>query len=130
MKRMGVIYEYHLDAPLDENHPTKPGHYLGFCEFGRLAERDRIHHKGQRWEHMFDGKLKHTGAARFLAVAVERNIGFQLVRAWRGTRDDERRLKKWKNGRALCPICNSRPKAVEFMDEIGLDMALAEKRRR
>lgn len=130
MKRIGIIYHYHLDAPLNEEHPRKPAHYIGFCEFGRLEERDRAHHRGQRWTHESGGELKHTGAAAFLAKAVERGIPFRLTRTWRGTRDDERRLKHWKHGRALCPICNPRPKMVEFMDEIELAVALTSRQPR
>lgn len=134
MKRMGIIYEYHLDRPLNEAHPKRPKHYIGFCEFGNLAERDRVHQRGERWAHDRNGEMIFTGAARFLQVAGERRIGFQLVRAWRGTRDDERRLKRQHAGPSLCPACAAAcgraPRQVGFLDEISLEAALAEKRRR
>lgn len=130
MKHLGIVYLYHLDAPLDAAHPTQPRHYGGFCEFGRLPERDQTHHKGERWTHEWDGEKKHTGAARFLAVAVERGIDFRIVRTWRGTRDDERRLKQQKNFPALCPICNPRPRQVGFLDEIDVSAAMAAKKKR
>lgn len=38
MKRIGIIYQYHLDEPLNDRKPSR--HYTGFCELGRLAERD------------------------------------------------------------------------------------------
>jgi len=134
MKRVGVIYQYHLDAPLNPAHPKRPAHYLGFCELGNLAERDRVHRRGERWTHMSNGEMVHTGAARFLQAAGERGIGFRLVRTWRGTRDDERHLKKQHAGPEFCPVCaaarGKAPRAAGFLDEISLEAALAEKRRR
>jgi len=129
-QRLGIIYLYHLDAPLDLAHPGQPRHYLAFCEFGNLPERDATHRSGKRWTHDHNGELKHTGAALFLAVAVARGIGFQVVRTWRGTREDESRLKAWKDAPSLCPICAQRPRQVNFLDEIDVATAMRPKKKR
>lgn len=128
MKRLGIIYLYHLDAPLNVAHRGRPRHYVGFCEFGQLPKRDKTHHKGERWQHQWNGEVKHTGAAAFLAAAVTRGIEFRLVRTWRGTRDDERRLKRQKNAPLFCPICHPQPRRVGFLDEIEITAALAAKK--
>lgn len=128
MKRIGIIYQYHLDAPLNDRKPSR--HYTGFCESGRLAERDATHHKGVRHAHNQNGELVATGAARFLQVAVERGIGFHLVRTWRGTRDDERRLKRNGHAADMCPLCRARPRQITFIDEIAVETALTMKKTR
>lgn len=128
MKRIGLIYQYHLDEPLNDRKPSR--HYTGFCEFGRLAERDRIHRRGVRSAHDQNGETVYTGAARFLQVAVERGIGFQLVRVWRGSRDDERRLKRCGHAADMCPVCSAKPRQISFVDEIDINVALAEKKPR
>ena len=61
MKRIGIIYQYQLDAPLNDRKPSR--HYTGFCELGRLAERDRIHRRGVRYTHNQNGETVPTGAA-------------------------------------------------------------------
>lgn len=128
-QRIGILYLYHLVTPLNDEHWRHPRHYSGFCELGNLAERDRRHRAGTRWEHTQNGELVCTGASRFLQVAGERGIGFHLVRAWRGTRSDERRLKRQGHAPDMCPVCcaqmGRRPRQVTFLDEIGVDVALA-----
>jgi len=50
-----------------------------------------------------------------LAVCVERGITWRCVRTWQGDRKLERKLKRRKEGPALCPICN--PKALNRAKE-------------
>lgn len=83
-----------------------------------------------RYEYNQNGELTATGAARFLQVAVERGIGFHLVRAWRGTRADERRLKRNGHAADMCPVCSARPRQITFIDEISVEAALATKKTR
>ncbi len=132
MKRVGIIYQYHLDRPLNDGKPSR--HYTGFCELGNLAERDRVHRRGVRWTHDQNGKCVPTGAARFLQVAGEREIGFRLVRAWRGTRDDERRLKRLGHAAEMCAVCcgerGRRPRVVSLLDDVAVEAALRERRAR
>jgi len=85
---MGTVYLLHLEKPLSENHTSQ--HYIGYAD--RLKERIAHHESG-------------TGA-RFTQVAIERNIGFTLVRKWHGDRSLERRLKNQKHAARLCPVCN------------------------
>lgn len=127
MKRIGIIYQYHLDRPLSDRKPSR--HYTGFCELGRLAERDRVHRRGVRWTHDQNGVSVPSGASRFLQVAGEREIGFRLVRAWRGTREDERRLKRQGHARDMCPVWRE-PRVVSFLDDVAVEAALKERRPR
>jgi predicted GIY-YIG superfamily endonuclease len=86
---MAAIYLLHLDAKIAGH----AGHYLGYAKQdldSRLAE----HAAG--------------AGARLTQVALERGIGWELVRTWTGaaaTRTEERRLKRI-HGSRLCGICN------------------------
>jgi len=68
-------------------------HYLGFvASSGFLLRRLHDHATGR--------------GARLVAVALAAGCGFELVRLWPGTRDDERRLKDQRAvPRLLCPAC-------------------------
>jgi hypothetical protein len=79
-----MIYLLHYDRPL---HHAQ--HYLGFTD--DLDARTTRHLTG------FGGRLP--------AVFSELGISFTIARTWDGDRTLERKLKKRKNGRKLCPIC-------------------------
>ena len=81
---LGTIYLIHLDRPY---HHAR--HYLGLAK--HLESRLAHHRNG-------------TGA-RLLEVVGEAGIGWRVVRKWRGSRGDERRLKNRKDSPRLCPIC-------------------------
>lgn len=91
---MGYCYLLHFSAPISDKHTCQ--HYLGYTS-RRLGLRISEHRKGYR------------SAARLTQVAKERGITFTVVRTWRGTRGDERRLKNRKEGPMLCPICQGKP---------------------
>lgn len=114
MKKFGIVYLYHLNAPLSDRHTAR--HYIGFCS-GDLNARDAAH--------------RARIGSRFLAVAVERGIEFHCVRAWRGTRHDERYLKRWHNAAYFCPICRAaagkRLLSVARLNEIDPAQYLANK---
>jgi hypothetical protein len=87
-----VVYLVHLDRKLGSDHPLGgAGHYLGTTT--NLANRLATHAAGK--------------GARMLAAAVERGIGFDVVRTWPGGRDVERRLKRQRNAPRMCPRCRS-----------------------
>ncbi len=79
-----MIYLLHYDRP--QHHAQ---HYLGFTD--DLDARTVRHLNG------FRGRLP--------AVFSELGISFTIARNWEGDRKLERKLKKRKNGRKLCPIC-------------------------
>jgi hypothetical protein len=86
-----VCYLVHLDQPLGSAHPLgRARHYLGTTI--NLDRRLAQHRDG-------------TGA-RILAAAVQRGIGFDVVRTWDGGRDVERQLKAQHNPRRMCPRCS------------------------
>lgn len=80
----GLVYLIHFDRPL---HHAR--HYLGWTS--DLVQRRKTHEKG-------------LGAKLMKAVA-ENEIGFEIVRTWHGDRHLERKLKKRKDARSLCPLC-------------------------
>jgi hypothetical protein len=85
----GTTYLLHLERPLSPAHTAQ--HYLGWTP-SELAGRLREHAAGR--------------GARFTQVALERGIGWELVRTWEGeTRTDERRHKTGAHGKRLCPRC-------------------------
>ena len=66
-------------------------HYLGYTNdlIGRIMQHAEGH------------------GARLTQVCHQRGIDFALARTWNGAgKPVERRLKKYKNGRRLCPICD------------------------
>jgi putative endonuclease len=82
-----VLYLLQIDPPLmRKSAPTR--YYLGYCKDGRLDERLAEHQAG-------------TGAA-LTRAAVKR--GCTLTVVWtskRGTRKDERKLKRQRNHKRL-----------------------------
>jgi predicted GIY-YIG superfamily endonuclease len=83
---MATVYLIHFDHPFGHS-----SHYLGFAE--RLDARVKHHRDG-------------TGAL-LLARVNEAGIGWNVVRTWENQgRVFERRLKKMKKSRCLCPVCN------------------------
>lgn len=69
-------------------------HYLGFVESeANLDKRLTDHLSGQ--------------GARIMEVCFERGIEWKCVRVWSGAdRSFERRLKRLKGAKVLCPVCN------------------------
>lgn len=90
---MGYIYLLHFDRPISPQHTCQ--HYLGYTS-RQLGIRIGEHRAGKR------------SAARLTQVAKERGILFMVVKTWRGSRNDERRLKNEKHARRHCPICQGR----------------------
>lgn len=83
------LYLVHMDRKLAHSQ-----HYLGFCDkLDGIPSRINYHRNGR--------------GSRFLKAAAEAGIPFKVVRIWEiGSRNDDRRLKKWKKSRQLCPVCN------------------------
>lgn len=95
-----MLYLIHLSRPLSDRHTSQ--HYLGFTPNAvTLGERVRAHMQGR--------------GARFTQVAVERGIQLNFVRLWaEGDRHLERQLKKRKNHKKLCPVCNPKLKEKQL----------------
>ncbi len=83
----GTIYLLHFDRPVSTAHTCQ--HYLGWCL--DLDARLSAHRAGR--------------GSRLTQIAVERGIGFEVVRTWPGDRTLERRLKNRKESPRLCPLC-------------------------
>jgi predicted GIY-YIG superfamily endonuclease len=65
-------------------------HYLGSTD--DLAERIERHRAGN--------------GARLMEVITTAGIQWEVVRTWKGSRKDERKLKNQHNTPRLCPVCN------------------------
>lgn len=87
----GRLYLLHFDVPYKHAR-----HYLGYAGHG-VRRRLKEHAAGR--------------GARLTAVVRAAGIGWLCVRVWKGTRSDERRLKRWNGLGQLCPVCSVRPKA-------------------
>jgi len=74
-------------------------HYLGWTN--DLAKRLREHMNGNRDKCVLTHVIKENG------------IEHTLVRTWRGPLSTEKTLKKKKNNRLLCPVCNPKVKDYE-----------------
>ncbi len=69
----------------------RPQHYIGWAR--NVAQRLAEHRSG-------------TYRARLMEVIHAAGIPWTLARVWpEGDRATERRLKGWKKGAALCPLC-------------------------
>ena len=82
-----TVYLLHFETKL-----AHAQHYLGSTD--NLENRLACHRKGN--------------GARLMAVVTALGITWRLARTWPGDRALERRLKRRKEGRRLCPICNPR----------------------
>ena len=91
-----TVYLLHFDSPISPAHTAQ--HYLGSCT--DLRQRLADHRAGR--------------GARLTQVAKERGIGFIVAATWPGGRQEERRLKRRKDGRRLCPICNGHALLLDF----------------
>lgn len=91
LDRRAVVYLLHFDRPL---HHAR--HYLGTTSRG-LGQRLVEHVGGHR-----------TGS-RLVAAVVAQGIGLRVARVWDGGHTLERRLKRRKKSRQLCPICRGQP---------------------
>ncbi len=89
-----TVYLIHFDAPLGDpaNPRGQAQHYIGFTD--DIAARLDAHRRG-------------LGAALMAAVS-RMGIGWQVVLTWEGGRDLERKLKRRKKARRLCPVCRGR----------------------
>jgi predicted GIY-YIG superfamily endonuclease len=87
----GIIYLIHFDEPIGNraNARGQAQHYIGYAL--DLAERLQEHARG-------DG-------ARIMAAVVSYGISWKVVRTWKGSRKEERKLKNCKQARKICPIC-------------------------
>lgn len=83
----GTVYLIHLSAPIG----GRAQHYIGWAK--HLASRIAHHRK--------------CSGARFLAVAVELNIDFEVVRTWVGDRQLERSSKTVKKPGCSAPSASS-----------------------
>ena len=83
-----MIYLLHFSEPICATRTTQ--HYLGWTD--DIDNRLRQHRKGK--------------GSRLCSVAVERGIKIKLAELIPGDRITERQLKRHKNHRRLCPICN------------------------
>lgn len=86
---MSYVYILHFKRPISPNHTTQ--HYTGFAV--DIDQRIREHRKGK--------------GSRLCTVAKERQIPFVLAELLLGERSLERQIKRQKNGKKFCPICQS-----------------------
>lgn len=85
---VGVTYLLHFERPISHAQ-----HYLGWTN--DLDARMKQHRNGSRERCVLT------------FVARERGIGLILARVWEGvTIDHEKRMKRRRNARRMCPICN------------------------
>ena len=85
---VGTTYLLHFDSPIGHSR-----HYLGWTV--DLAARIELHRSGYRDKCV----LTHEASLR--------GIGFVLARTWPAVRiEQEKRLKRQRNGPRFCPICN------------------------
>lgn len=90
---INVVYLAHFERPISPKHTCQ--HYTGSAE--SLSRRVRGHER--------------YPDARLMQVAKERGIGFKIVRTWKvpdgwSLREYERKIKNWKMGPRLCPVCS------------------------
>lgn len=86
-----AVYLLKLNEPLKRSNGNGASYYLGSAK--NLQERLEMHRKGR--------------GARFIEVAIERGISFEVVRVWRTKTVTEARLLEQKlkarhNHKSLC----------------------------
>ena len=90
-KQTGTIYLIHFEKPIGNlSHPLSSAqHYMGWCS--DLDKRLDRHRSGQ--------------GSSIMRYVEQSGVGWNVVRTWQGTRDDERALKNQKNAKRFCPVC-------------------------
>lgn len=83
-----MVYLIHFEKPFKHAQ-----HYIGFTD--NLEQRMHDHELGTR-------------GAKLLKAVRDAGINFSVVRTWpKGDRNFERKLKKQKKSRCLCPVCRA-----------------------
>jgi hypothetical protein len=86
----GDVYLIHLEHGLVPEHGST--HYIGWTAPGSLFDRIEQHAA--------------NAGSPLLAAANRRGIEWAVARIWRGAdRHFERRLKRRRKAKALCPVC-------------------------
>lgn len=89
-----MIYLLHFSAPLGtKKHQAQ--HYLGWVKGSKKNVQERLQ------EH------RSGSGARITAACNQRQIPYDLVQCFPGDRSLERRIKRRKNLKRLCPICSN-----------------------
>ncbi len=91
--RIGEVYLVCLDRPIGDldNPHGHASHYIGWAV--DHLDRDKVHRTG-------------NGCA-MLRWCVANGVDFHVTRVWENvTRDFERKLKRFKNAKKLCPDCS------------------------
>lgn len=83
---MGTVYLIHFERPV--RHAQ---HYIGWTGLELLDTRIERHRAGN--------------GSKLMAHVEGLGIGWSVARTWEGDRGMERRLKKRRNARELCPVC-------------------------
>ncbi len=97
-KNIGTVYLICF-----EKHFKHARHYLGFTQVGEKREQRHIDGNG----------------SKLLRAVDKAGIAFQVVRTWEGVdRHFERKLKKQKNSKNLCPRC----KGVNINGTVGTNI--------
>lgn len=86
----GDVYLIHLERGLVPEHGST--HYIGWAAEGGLFDRIEAHATGS--------------GSPLLRAANDRGIAWAVARVWKGAdRHFERRLKRRRKAKALCPVC-------------------------
>ncbi len=109
--RRGTIYLIHFSAPLGTAR-KQALHYLGWADTWRLDVRFAEHCAGR--------------GAKITAAARAHGITFTFFVIAKGTRDDERTLKRRRKHKLLCPICQAAAKAAKHAGQQALSLGLDE----
>lgn len=96
MSRIVTLYLLHFPEPYFHAR-----HYAGVTQRPDLRLRMTEHLSSQ------GNGLVRAVAQRLAITDPEELIARLLVATWKGTRDDERRIKKLKNMRDICPVCRA-----------------------
>lgn len=87
-----MVYLIHFNEPYITESGRKVQHYIGFTSL--TLEQRLSRHKGN------DG-------AKLLRAVNARGITYNVVRTWKdGTLQTERELKRSRNHKQHCPLCN------------------------
>ena len=95
---MGSIYTIHFDKPLGTSGRNAAQHYTGWAK---------------NWKQRFARHQNGTSGVPIINAALRAGITFQVVDVRRGTRDDERRMKRNGHHVRRCSICKAERTAAK-----------------
>jgi hypothetical protein len=101
---VGTVYLIHFDTKL-----CHAQHYIGYTNNLEQRTTEHTQSRGEYNKSTYpDGRKRNRDA--LIRAVNDLGIGWEVVRTWEGDRTLEKKLKRQKKARRLCPVCRQNDK--------------------